>query len=139
MKREYRFLQIFKTLAMCMLVSVAISSCSDDDGDGGSSSRLSGTTWKILSDTDDEELAGMSITFNKNGNVKFSPVQIWSYAKWSETNGKLKIVLGEGRADDYIEGAFVINGKKATYTYSWYDYDGKWGGEDICVMTLEKQ
>lgn len=139
MKREIRFLQVFKTLMMCMLVSVAVSGCSGDDNDGGSSSRLSGTMWKILTDTDDDELVGVNITFKNDGNVKFSPDLGWSYAKWTETDNKLKIVLGEGHADDYVEGTFVINGTRATYTYSWYDCGSQRGGENIYVMTLEKQ
>lgn len=121
------------------LIMMSFVSCSKDD-DNPDSNELSGTTWTVLTATEDTEFIGASITFNKNGNVSFSDVEdAWSYAKWSVSNNKLKIILGEGEPDDYIEGSFVINGKNATYTYSWYDYDGEWGGEDTYIMTLVKK
>ena len=114
------------------------SSCKKDD-DKEPSDVLSGTTWKINSATEDEDFVGATVTFKSDGNVTFSIPDAWSYAKWTYSNDKLKIVLGEGMPDDYMEGSFIINGKNATYNYSWYDVDGKWGGEDHYVMTLTKQ
>ena len=129
----------FYALALVgIYVCLNFSSCKKDD-DEPSSDHLSGTTWKILSSTEDEEYEGTTVTFNSNGNVTFSVADAWSYAKWSYKNDKLKIVLGEGMPDDYMEGTFIINDKIATYTYSWYDYDGEWGGEYTEVMTLAKQ
>lgn len=119
-------------------LSTAVTSCKDDDKEP-SSDGLAGTTWKITSDTGDEVSIGMKVTFKSDGNINFSPANDWTYAKWSMTGNKLKMVLGEGEPDDYMEGTFVINGNNATYTYSWYDYDGEWGGEDTYVMTLTKQ
>ena len=119
-------------------LSTTVSSCKDDDKEPSSDS-LAGTTWKITSDSEDEDLVGIKVTFNKDGNINFSPSYGWTYAKWSMNNDKLKLVLGEGEPDDYMEGTFVINGNNATYTYSWYDYDGKWGGEGTNIMTLIKQ
>lgn len=84
-------------------------------------------------------MPGIVITFKKDGNCTFSPTPGWTYAKWSLTDNKLKIVLGQGEPDDYIEGPFVINGSNAKYTYSWYDCDGKWGGERSSVMILKKK
>ena len=120
--------------------SLTFTACSDDD-DEPNDKNLAGTSWQILSDSEDYELAlaGTIITFGKDGNCAFSPQQHWTYAKWSVSNDKLKIVLGEGEPDDYMEGDFVISGKNATFTYSWYDWDGDWGGEDTAVMKLQKK
>ncbi|MBD5241840.1 MAG: hypothetical protein HDS59_07155 [Barnesiella sp.] len=126
--------------------STTVTSCKDDVKEP--SKGLAGTIWKINSATEDDlyegeddeyEFVGTTVTFNSDGNVTFSKPNAWSYAKWSYTNDKLKIVLGEGEPDDYMEGSFVINGNKATYTYSWYDIDGDWGGKDEYVMILTKQ
>lgn len=118
--------------------SLSFASCSDDKDDL-SNGHLGGTSWEIISDSEDDELPGIVITFNKDGNCTFNPATDWTYAKWFQTDNTLKIVLGEGEPDDYMEGAFVVNGSNATYTYSWYDYNGKWGGEDSAVMTLKKK
>ena len=120
-----------------LTLSTMASSCKDDDKEP--SDVLSGTTWKINSATEDEEYVGVNVTFKQDGNVTFTPNNGWTYSKWSLTGDKLKIVLGEGMPDDYMEGSFVINGNNATYAYSWYDVDGKWGGEDNYIMTLTRQ
>ncbi|MGM9851326.1 MAG: hypothetical protein ACI306_04200 [Muribaculaceae bacterium] len=125
-------------LLLVATFSLTFTACSDDD-DEPNDNNLAGTSWQILSDSEDDELAGTVITFGKDGNCAFSPQQDWTYAKWSVSNDKLKIVLGEGEPDDYMEGDFVISGNNATYTYSWYDWDGKWGGEDTAVMKLQKK
>ncbi len=75
----------------------------------------------------------------KDGNVKFNPSVVWTYAKWTQDGNTLKLILGEGEPDDYMEGTFTINDKKATYKYSWYDCDGKWGGNSFYTMTLQKK
>lgn len=132
--------KLLKYLMLLLITtfSFTFTACSDDD-DEPKADSLAGTSWQILSDSEDEELAGIVITFNKDGNCSFAPQQDWTYAKWSVSNNKLKIVLGEGVPDDYMEGNFVILGKNATYTYSWYDYDGMWGGDVTAVMKLQKK
>lgn len=124
-------------------LSLTFTACSDDD-DEPSNDNLAGTSWKIISDKtadgEDNETAGIVVTFLKDGNVKFSPSQDWTYAKWSTNNGELKIVLGEGEPDDFMLGKFVINGKNATYTYHWEDVNGDWANvNDLNIMILEKQ
>ncbi|MDE6161265.1 MAG: hypothetical protein K2F77_06375 [Muribaculaceae bacterium] len=117
-------------------MSVAFISCSDDD-DEPTSDNLTGSKWEVVTSTDEGVEVGMTIEFKSNGNCAFTPEE-FSYSKWSVTDGKLKIVLGEGEPDDYIEGTFAISDKTATYTYSWYDCDGKWGGEQSYTLTLKK-
>ena len=126
---------------LAAILSVSFAACSDDkdDKDEPDNATLAGTTWEIISDTDDDDLMEVEITFNKNGNCSFTPSVDGTYAKWTQSDNKLKIVLGEGEPDDYMEGSFVINGSNATDTYSWYDCDGKWGGEDTSVMVLKKK
>lgn len=120
------------------IFSMSFAACGDDDDEPKSS--LAGTSWQIISDSDDDELIGMVITFNKDGKCTFTNTTVgWSYSRWSQKEGKLKLILGEDEPDDYMEGTFVINGADATFTYSWYDCDGKWGGERTNVMKLRKK
>lgn len=130
--------KMFKKLLFLLVLPLAfaVTSCSDDDEP--SSDNLAGTKWEVVSASDEDVAAGLTIEFKKDGNCVFTPSE-WSYAKWSATDGKLKIVLGEGEPDDYMEGSFTISDKTATYTYSWYDYDGKWGGDETYTMTLKKK
>lgn len=66
-------------------------------------------------------MVGTSYTFNADGTVTMKPHQEWSYMTWTFSGNRLKIVMGEGYPDDYIEGNLDINGKTATYVYKWYD------------------
>ena len=139
-KHKRNFMKHLKFLFLVLIgltLSTTVSSCKDDDKEA--SDVLSGTTWKINSASEDEDFVGSTVTFKRDGNVTFSIPDAWSYAKWTYSNDKLKIVLGEGMPDDYMEGSFIIIGENATYNYSWYDVDGDWGGEDHYVMTLTKQ
>lgn len=124
-------------LLLVLPLAFAVTSCSNDD-DEPSSDNLAGTKWEVMSTSDDDFEVGLTIEFKKDGNCVFTP-DGWDYAKWSVNNGKLKIVLGQGYPDDYVEGEFTISNKTATYTYSSYDYDGKWGGENTYTMTLKKK
>ena len=124
-------------LLLVLPLAFAVTSCSNDD-DEPSSDNLAGTKWEVMSASDEDFEAGLTIEFKKDGNCVFTP-DGWDYAKWSVNNGKLKIVLGQDGPDDYMEGEFKISDKTATYTYSWYDYDGQWGGEDTYTMTLKKK
>ena len=117
-------------------LAFAVTSCSDDDEP--TSENLAGTKWEVVSSSDEDFVTGLTVEFKKDGNCVFTPVE-WSYAKWSTTDGKLKIILGEDEPDDYIEGPFTINDKTATYTYSWYDCGGKWGGDETYTMTLKRK
>ncbi len=137
MKHKLLHLQSLVAVALCFILSMAFVSCSDDD-DESSSDNLAGSKWEVISATDKDVEAGLTIEFKKDGNCVLTPGD-WSYSKWSVANGKLKIVLGEGEPDDYMEGPFTISGKTATYTYSWYDCGGAWGGEDTYTMTLKKK
>lgn len=143
MKYALKHLQSLVAVALCVVMAMAFTSCSDDD-DEPDNNTLAGTTWTILSDVDDsdgeadDEVVGLTITFQKDGNMKLTPA-VWSYAKWSQNGNSLKLTVGEGFADDYMEGTFVINGNKATYKYSWYDCEGKWGGDEHYTMTLQKK
>lgn len=124
-------------LLLVLPLAFAVTSCSNDD-DEPSSDNLAGTKWEVMSTSDDDVEAGLTIEFKKDGNCVCTPSE-WDYAQWSVNNGKLKIVLGENGPDDYMEGVFTISDKTATYTYSWYDYYGDWGGEDTYTMTLKKK
>ena len=143
MKYALKHLQSLVAVALCVVMAMAFTSCSDDDDEPDNNS-LAGTTWTILSDVDDsdgeadDEVVGLTITFQKDGNMKLTPA-VWSYAKWSQNGNSLKLTVGDGSADDYMEGTFVINGNKATYKYSWYDCEGKWGGDEHYTMTLQKK
>ena len=123
-----------------------LSSCSKDD-DTPNSNELSGTTWTILSDSYDDDLVGLPITFKKNGNFIVSTPDHdnfgWPYAKWSYSNNNLRIVIGDKGPEEYMEGKYVINGNNATYTYSWYYYRNgekqEEFGDGTYVMTLVKK
>ncbi len=144
MKPKLLHLQSLAATVLGVIMAFAFVSCSHDDK-GPDANSLTDTTWTILSCVDnsdgesDDDFVGLTITFKKDGNVKFSPATDWTYAKWSLNGNTLKLVLGEGMPDDYMEGIFVINGNNATYKYSWYDYEGEWGGEDHYSMTLLKK
>lgn len=137
MKHKLKHLQSLVAVALCVIMAMAFTSCSDDD-DEPSSDNLAGSKWEVISATDEDVKAGLTIEFKNDGNCVLTP-RDWSYSKWSVSNGKLKIVLGEGEPDDYMEGQFSISDKTATYTYSCYDCGGKWGGEKTYSMTLRKK
>ena len=144
MKFALKRLQSLVAVTLCVFMTMAFTSCSDDDDEPGNKS-LAGTSWIILSNVDDsngmasDEIVGLTMSFQKDGNIKFTPAYGWTYAKWSLSGNVLKLILGEDEADDYMEGTLVINGNNATYKYSWYDCDGKWGGDDHYTMTLQKK
>ena len=144
MKYALKHLQSLVGVALCVVMAMAFTSCSDDD-DEPENGSLAGTSWTVLSDVDDsdgeanDEIVGLTINFQKDGNIKFTPSVDWTYAKWSQNGNTLKLTVGEGEADDYMEGTFTISGNKATYKYSWYDCAGKWGGEEHYTMTLQKK
>lgn len=144
MKFALKRLQSLIAVTLCVFMTMAFTSCSDYDDEPGNKS-LAGTSWIILSNVDDsngmasDEIVGLTMSFQKDGNIKFTPAYGWTYAKWSLSGNVLKLILGEDEADDYMEGTLVINGNNATYNYSWYDCDGKWGGDDHYTMTLQKK
>lgn len=145
-----------------VLASVSLSSCSDDDKDTSSA----GTSWVVLSNIDDSTGAendtfevGLIMTFQNDGNIKLEPPVgwtypanpeqewfygapswiAWTYAKWEQNGNMLKLTCGEDEPDDYTYGTFIVNGDKATYKYSFYDYDGKWGPKGNYTMTLQRK
>lgn len=136
-------LKLFGVALLAMMVCIGFAACSSDD-DNESGSGLAGTSWKILSVTGPDEedyVAGTIVTFNSNGNVTFKPTNGWTYAKWTEKDGTLKITVGEGDADDAMMGTYSISGNTATYTYWWEDADGEWSNKDETrnVMKLQRQ
>ena len=111
--------------------------CSDDDDDDETDNELIGT-WKytVTSDDDDDQETGY-FTFKSNGSLTWDDGEEVSSNCYYTLNGTtLKMVFND---DDYTLGTIVIDGTSAVYTYSWYDVDGEWGGEDVEVMTLQKQ
>lgn len=123
MKQKLLHIQSLLAVMLCVLLSATLTACSDDDDDEPNGS-LVGTSWTVTAADDDEDIIGVSITFQKDGNVKFTPSNDWTYAKWEQNGKTLKITLGEDEPDDYIMGDFVISGSSAVFTYSWYDIDG---------------
>ena len=122
---------------MALVLSVGIVACSDDDDDN-KSNALVGTTWKIMSASEDNGLVGIEITFKSDGTFVMSR-DGWTYAKWSLKGETLTLTVGEGMPDDYMKGAISIDGNNASYTYHWGDVEGEWEDEDSYTMTLQKQ
>ena len=133
MKHKLKHLQSLVAVALCVIMAMAFTSCSDDD-DEPSSDNLAGSKWEVISATDEDVKAGLTIEFKNDGNCVLTPRDWWNMAR------KLKIMENEKHPhDDYMEGQFSISDKTATYTYSWYDCGGKWGGEKTYSMTLRKK
>ncbi len=140
---------------VAVVLSMGFTACSDDDDKdgGGLESQLSGTTWKVTSDTDSDFNTGSNFTFNKDKTLTSTPADWWwtdeDYAmgyEWDEDweNGvfwsvKDDVLTIDWNHDDCMEGTFVIDGKKATYTYFWYDYTSHKTDGEYFTMTLEKQ
>ena len=78
---------------------------------------------------------------NADGTVTFKPANGWTYTRWTLNGNTLKIVLGEGHADDYIEGTLSISGTSASWNCYWADVDGKWTNKDKthAIVHLQKQ
>jgi hypothetical protein len=131
MKNQIRH---FASLVMVLLACFTFSSCGDDDD------SVKGT-WKVISETEGSYLVGKSLTFTGDGNVTISPSDDddWTYMKWSVDGNTLKVILGEGHADDYVEGTYTISGKKGTFSYHWGDCDGKWVDDEIYTIVAERQ
>ncbi len=102
-------------------MSVSFIACSSDDDDNNDS--LAGTTWKVTSvDNAVGEFKywpGATATLNADGTVTFNPKNAWTYAQWTLKDNTLKIVIGEGHPDDYIEGTLSVNGNSATWDCYW--------------------
>lgn len=133
-EQKIKKMKTLRSIGMALLaviLCVSFATCSDDDDE---SSTLAGTTWKIIT-TDEEDMEGVTFTFNENKTVTVNP-SIWSKVTWSVSDNDLKIVFQD---DDYIQGTISINGNSAAYQYMWYDVNGEWGGEESHSMTLEKQ
>ena len=139
-------MKTFKLIGMALLavvMSISFIACSSDNDDNTTS--LSGTTWKVVSfDNADEKFngrVGSTATFNSDGTVTFTPSFSWTYARWTLNGNTLKIVLGQGHADDYIEGTLTISGTSASWNCYWADVDGKWTGKDAphAIVHLQKQ
>lgn len=138
MKNRMKHFECLIAMALCVLFTTVTIGCSKDD-DGPSKDNLAGTSWKVVSSSEDDEDVGLTITLKKDGNVTFNPSAGYNYAKWSVVNEKLRLTLGEENVpDDYMEGTFVVNGNTATYTYRWHDADGELHGDEYDVMTLVK-
>jgi len=129
-----KYLQFF-FVALFAAMSFTLTACSDDDDDD--KSPLAGTTWKIMTSEEDAEHVGATFTFNADGTMK-NPFG-WTYAKWTLNGDVLKIVVGEGEADDMMIGEIEFSGQHATYKYHWKDFDGEWSGDETYTMTLQKQ
>lgn len=130
---------------LAIMLCVNLTACSDDDDDSPSTG-LAGTTWKITS-CDDKELAiqgeygeiiGGTVSFTKDGKVVLNPCDMERKGQltYSLDGTILKIIIAN---DDYLKGQIMIDGKKAVYSYRWYDCGGEWEGEEQFSMTLEKQ
>lgn len=136
-----KILNLFAILLM-MALPVMTSCSKDDDGPSGGngSSELSGTTWTVISDAGGD-FTGVTMTFKNNGDVVFSGSSYadWTYAKWDYSDGVLRIVLGQGEPDDYIEGYFDIDGTSAYFNYDWYDYDTEYRESGPYFMELVKK
>ncbi len=139
-------MKTFRLIGMALLaivMGVSFSACSSDDDDNNDS--LAGTTWKVVSvDKDDdsfEEWIGKTATFNADGTVTFKPDASWTYSQWTLKDNTLKVVLGEGYPDDYVEGTLSVNGNSATWNCYWADVDGEWTDKDEthAIMHLQKQ
>lgn len=130
------------------LFCVAFTACSSDDDDESSSkSGIENTTWKITAvdnAVEAEDLVGITIKFNSDGtmtsqdNSYSEESRAWSYGTWTFNNTILKMIVGEGHADDFMEGTFSINQNTATYYYHWGDVNGEWEDKDYHTMKLER-
>ena len=141
-------MKTFKLVGMALLavvMSISFIACSSDNDDNKeTATSLSGTTWKVVSvdnDEDSKDWIGSTATFNADGTVTFKPANGWTYTRWTLNGNTLKIVVGEGHADDYMEGTLSISGNSGTYDFYWADVDGKWTGKDDthAIVHIQKQ
>ncbi len=139
-------MKTFRLIGLALLaivMSVSFIACSSDDDDNNDS--LAGTTWKVVSvdngHDDSTDLIGTTATLNADGTVTFNPKNVWTYSHWTLNDNTLKIVLGEGHPDDYVEGTLSINGNSATWDCYWADVDGHWTHKDDThtIVHLQKQ
>lgn len=140
-------MKTLKSIGMTLLAVVFcinITSCSDDDNENNKGA-LAGTTWKIISisnNTEDyDDMLNMTTTFNTDGTVTFRPNPGWGYTRWTLNGNILRIIVGERNADDYMEGTLSINGNSATWDFYWADVDGEWNEKDEphTIIHLQKQ
>ncbi len=131
---------------LAIVMSFSFVACSSDDNDEKeASTSLNGTTWKVTSvDNGGSDFNGWTnviATFNADGTITFNPETSWTYAHWTLNGNTLKFVLGEGHADDYVEGTLSINGKTAVWDCYWADVDGEWSHKDEthAKVHLQKQ
>ena len=67
MKHKLKHLQSLVAVALCVIMAMAFTSCSDDD-DEPSSDNLAGSKWEVISATDEDVKAGLTIEFKNDGN-----------------------------------------------------------------------
>ncbi len=140
-------MKTFRLIGMALLaivLSVSFIACSSDNDDNNGS--LVGTTWKVVSidnayHDDSEGLIGATGTLNADGTVTLNPKSDWTYSHWTLNDNTLKIVLGQGHPDDYVEGTISISGNSATWDCYWADVYGQWNHKDWThiIVHLQKQ
>lgn len=115
MKKTFKLLGVLLIAAL----SFSVAACgSDDEPSGGSTDEstinLAGTKWKVVSDEGGAAMEGCEITFWKDGIVKADPSFGFNNMTWTKTGDNLKVFFDQ---EEYMVGPFIVNGKKATYTY----------------------
>ena len=142
-------MKTFKLIGMALLaivMSISFIACSSDNDDNKeTATSLSGTTWKVTSvdnaGSDFKNATGTTVTFNSDGTVTFTPSFDWTYTRWTLSGNTLKIVVGEGHADDYMEGTLSISGNSGTWDAYWGDANSDKSGKDgtHAIVHIQKQ
>ena len=142
-------MKTFKLIGMALLavvMSISFIACSSDNDDNkDNTTSLSGTTWKVVSvdnaGSGFKNATGTTATFNSDGTVTFTPSFSWTYARWTLNGNTLKIVVGQGHADDYMEGTLSISGNSGTWDAYWGDANSDRSGKDAphAIVHLQKQ
>ena len=123
-------------------MSLSLTACGDDKDEPNNDNAILGR-WHGYLDNDRES----RFTFESDGKLIWAENddkdgwETFDNNRWSISGETLRLDLNivDGKADDYTLGKYTINGTTLTYTYKWYDGDGKWEGDETYTVTFTKE
>lgn len=141
-KFQLKHCQSILTVLLIALMSVSLAACGDDKDEPDNDNAILGK-WHGYLDNDRESY----FTFKPDGTLVWAENdekdgwEEFSNNKWSISGETLRLDLNivNGKVDDYTSGKYTIKGKTLTYTYKWYDGDGKWEGDETYTVTFTKE
>lgn len=127
MKQKLLCVQSLIAVALCVIMSLAFVSCSDDDGDGDkpTDKALVGK-WRLTIDEGDGDVWYVEYNFKSNGDFEGTEFESGDretfYGKWSVAGNMLTLdFYDDGEYDGSETYEYAFDGKKKLIIYDYED------------------